>query len=59
VAQLKEKTMADTKKPELHLLDAGDSLSVDDLATMYKSLTGRDMTPEELAEAESILTESE
>jgi hypothetical protein len=46
------------EKPTLHLLDAGDDLTVEDLVDFYRALTGKEPTPEELQEAQVWQRES-
>lgn len=50
--------MAETQKPkpELHLAGPKEGLvTIDDLAKLYRQLTGREPTEEDLKEAEKIL----
>ena len=42
-------------KPDLHLLDAGEMVKIEDIVAMYTSMTGRDPSPEEIEEARKIL----
>ena len=46
------------KKPQLTIVGSeNDTPTLDDLITLTKALTGRDPTPEEIADAQAILDE--
>lgn len=48
--------MAETTKPALNLVGPQDGLvTLEDLAAMYKQLTGKDPTPEDLDAAKAVL----
>jgi hypothetical protein len=48
--------MTDSKKPALYLTGPSKGPpTIDDITALYKSLTGRDPTPEELAESKAML----
>lgn len=49
--------MTDQKKPELHLTKVEQETIASDLARLFKKLTGRDPTQEELDEGNQMIAE--
>ncbi len=46
------------KKPSLRLIEGKDALDLESLCELYVSLTGKEPTPEELAEAKAMLEQA-
>jgi hypothetical protein len=50
--------MTETEKPSLGLIEGKEALDVESLRDLYVSLTGKEPTPEDLAEAKAVLDET-
>jgi hypothetical protein len=46
------------KKPSLRLIEGKDALDLESLRALYVSLTGKEPTPDELAEAKAMLEQA-
>ena len=48
----------DPEQPALHLLDAGDEMTFEDIVALFRALTGRDPTPQELEDLKKEMDSS-